>query len=320
MGEVFKWPSFSPFVPYHVSAGQTVIRKFGGLLTCEFLPPPPGRSFMMRQTYRHSVEGPIPDNLRKLIEGDHRPDGPPMHFHQWQTEYFKVEEGICVVEVNGKQTMLTPDDEEISCKAGNIHRFFIHPDSRERMTVILSASDSGVDYQLDRVFFENWYGYWHDALLYQGGLDFIQTLCIHDAGDHYTPGPAWLPFRRLIGYWMCVVIGRWIGGLLGYKPFFREYTTDWDFAVAKMKANPWTRRLVNDSYSSKKAWDAQVELSSRPKPQNADYELLVTDITEENRRKKANGGVNGHAKLSNGTTTAVVVEVEENGEELRKRI
>jgi hypothetical protein len=133
---------------------------------------------MMRQTYRHSVEGPIPENLRKLIESDHRPDGPPMHFHQWQTEYFKVEEGICVVEVNGKQTMLTPDDEEISCKAGNIHRFFIHPDSRERMTVILSASDSGVDYQLDRVFFENWYGYWHDALLYQGGLDFIQTLCV----------------------------------------------------------------------------------------------------------------------------------------------
>lgn len=80
-------------------------------------------------------------------------------------------------EVNGKQMTLTTDD-EISCKAGNIHRFFIHSYSREIMTVILSALDSGVDYQLDRVFFENWYGYWHDALLYQGGLGFIQTLCV----------------------------------------------------------------------------------------------------------------------------------------------
>lgn len=118
---------------------------------------------------------------------------------------------------------------------------------------------------------------------------------------------------------MCVVIGRWIGGLLGYKPFFREYTTDWDFAVTKMKANPWTRRLVNDSYANKKSWDEQVELSSRPKAQNADYELLVTDITEENRRKKANGALNGYAKLANGTATGMAVEVKENGEELRKR-
>jgi hypothetical protein len=46
------------------------------------------------------------------------------------------------------------------------------------MTVYLSASDSGNDYQLDRVFFENWYGYWHDALLHDGGLDWIQFLAV----------------------------------------------------------------------------------------------------------------------------------------------
>lgn len=86
-----------------------------------------------------------------------------------------------------------------------------------------------------------------------------------------------------------------------------------------MKANPWTLWLVNDSYSSKKAWDEQVELSSRPKPQDADYKLLVTDITEENRRKETKFSVNGHAKLSNGTVPGVAVELKGNGEELRKR-
>lgn len=94
---------------------------------------------------------------------------------------------------------------------------------------------------------------------------------------------------------MCVVIGRWIGGLLGYKPFFKEYTTDWDFAVAKMKANFWTRRLVHDSYTSKSPWEEQVKMSSHPKPTNADYERLVTDITEEARARKAANGVNGAA-------------------------
>jgi hypothetical protein len=29
-----------------------------------------------------------------------------------------------------------------------------------------------------RVFFENWYGYWHDALLHDGGIDWIQFLAV----------------------------------------------------------------------------------------------------------------------------------------------
>jgi hypothetical protein len=73
---------------------------------------------------------------------------------------------------------ITPEDGEVSVKAGSIHNFFIHPDSRESMTVYLSASDSGMDFQLDRIFFENWYGYWHDALLHDGGLDWIQFLAV----------------------------------------------------------------------------------------------------------------------------------------------
>ena len=46
------------------------------------------------------------------------------------------------------------------------------------MTVYLSASDAGMDYQLDRIFFENWYGYWHDALLHDGGISLLQYLAV----------------------------------------------------------------------------------------------------------------------------------------------
>ncbi|EMR67310.1 putative cupin -type protein [Eutypa lata UCREL1] len=182
-------PLFRPFVPYHNSAGQTKIVKFGGLLTTEFLEPPPGRCFLFRQTYKQTLDGPIPDNLRQLIESPMRPMGPLLHFHQFQTEYFRVESGVMGIELNGQHRKVYPENGEISVKAGGIHRFYIHPDSPGEMTVYLSASDSGMDYQLDRIFFENWYGYWHDALLHEGKLNFLQYLAIQDGGDAYSVPP-----------------------------------------------------------------------------------------------------------------------------------
>lgn len=153
-------------------------------MTTEFLEPPPGRCFLFRQTYQHNVEGPIPENLRNLIDSPNRPKGPLLHFHQFQTEYFRVESGIMGIEVDGKRLKVTPEDGEISVKAGSIHQFHIHPDSPGEMTVYLSASDSGMDFQLDRIFFENWYGYWHDAMLHEGGLDIIQYLAVSCIAPH----------------------------------------------------------------------------------------------------------------------------------------
>ena len=82
------------------------------------------------------------------------------------------------IEIDGARKSVTSDDGEISVKAGSIHQLFIHPDSLGDMTVYLSASDAGMDFQLDRIFFENWYGYWHDALLHDGGLNFLQYLAV----------------------------------------------------------------------------------------------------------------------------------------------
>ncbi len=234
------------------------------------------------------------------------------------------------IECDGQKKAVTKDDGEISVKAGSIHQFFIHPDSPGDMTVYLSASDAGMDFQLDRIFFENWYGYWHDALLHDGGLSILQYLAvcapyilyintrnrgpflcnfptntpkhrlppiqIQDGGDAYTPAPAWVPFRRTVGYWTCVVLGRWIGGLLGYKPFFKEYTTDWDYAVAKMKGSFFQRHLVEESFAVAKTWPEQVRLCEGGKPANAEFEEWTTQLEEQEGRVKWAGKVNGVGK------------------------
>lgn len=121
-----------------------------------------------------------------------------------------------------------------------------------------------------------------------------------DAGGHYTPAPAWMPFRLFFGYWTSVIIGRWLGGLLGYKPFFKQYSTDWEFAVMKMKSSFWTRRLVDNFWNAKERWAREADLSSGPKPSNADIQYLIEDITEATRAAKAKAagedfgeGVNG---------------------------
>ncbi|KAF6798853.1 hypothetical protein CSOJ01_12588 [Colletotrichum sojae] len=86
----------------------------------------------------------------------------------------------------------------------------------------------------------------------------------------------WVPFRRFICYWGGVFFGRWIGGLLGYKPFFREHT-NWDYAVAKVKGSWFQRHLVEDSYAHAKSWEEQL-LLGHGKPLNAEYEALTTDL------------------------------------------
>ena len=121
---------------------------------------------------------------------------------------------------------------------------------------------------------------------------------IHDAGDHYTPAPKWMPFRRFFGYQSCVIIGRWIGRVFGFQPFFREYTSDWDFAVAKMKGSFWTCRLIPRSYTLTKSWGEQQQTSAGQNPGNADYQFLLEDMTEKARKSQLLNSqmVNGTSK------------------------
>ncbi len=65
-----------------------------------------------------------------------------------------------------------------------------------------------------------------------------------DAGNSYLSPPWWIPFRALIGLFFGIVVGRWIGSLLGYAPFYPEWTSDWQGACDKMEQSWFHRRFA----------------------------------------------------------------------------
>lgn len=117
------------------------------------------------------------------------------------------------IEVNGKSRIVTPADGVVVCHAGNIHRFWCdvldEEGKSEDLVLLLNATDSGKDFVLDRVFFENWYGMRYDSLTYGKGIDLIQMLCV---GFHpfYPPSNS----LGLAGYGLFHVRGGVVDGLL----------------------------------------------------------------------------------------------------------
>ena len=98
-----------------------------------------------------------------------------------------------------------------------------------------------------------------------------------------------------------MILGRWIGGLLGYKPFFKEYTTDWDYAVMKLKGSFFQRHLVEESYAVAKAWPEQLKLSEGRKPINAEFEQWTRQLEGNGHEAvQSNGKFNGVA-IENGS-------------------
>lgn len=65
-----------------------------------------------------------------------------------------------------------------------------------------------------------------------------------DAGGSYLSLPTWIPFSRTVARALGIVVGRWIGGLLGYQPFHKKWTTDWDLACRKMETSIFSRRFA----------------------------------------------------------------------------
>lgn len=65
-----------------------------------------------------------------------------------------------------------------------------------------------------------------------------------DAGDSYLSFPSWVPCRNFLSYWTGVIVGRWVGSLLGYKPFHPEWTTEWVGACKKMETTIFQRRFA----------------------------------------------------------------------------
>lgn len=89
---------------------------------------------------------------------------------------------------------------------------------------------------------------------------------IFDAGDSYLSPPWWVPFRSFVGMWLGIVIGRWLGGLLGYAPFYPEWTTDWQGACDKME-----KRWVHKRYAVR---DAQTRAKATFEKENGEGKSL----------------------------------------------
>ncbi|KUJ21402.1 uncharacterized protein LY89DRAFT_577667 [Mollisia scopiformis] len=228
-------------LPHERNADGTVtIRAFEGAILSRVLPAPAGRAFNFEVIFF-----PNHPRLRQL------PSKPPEHFHPLQEEYVSVSEGALAVEVEGIEHILRPGDPEFVLQRGVNHRLYPAPqnekesqnDKSRKVSCLLSAEGTSSLFALDLVFFENWYTYQEQVVVHGAKLNLIQVMAMFDAGDSYLTLPWYIPMRSLMSRVMGIVFGRWIGSLLGYQPFYKEWTTDWDLACEKMETCMLQRRF-----------------------------------------------------------------------------
>ncbi|KAI1827530.1 hypothetical protein F4861DRAFT_368664 [Xylaria intraflava] len=183
---------------------------------------------------------------------------PPLHFHPYQEEYIEVLQGRLAVEIEGVERILTPKNGEFILQPWCHHRLYSpvteiglqakeHDDDLDDQTTVflLSGQDTDEMFRLDTVFFENWYAYQDRVVVDGEKVNLIQVMSMFDAGGSYLSLPRWIPFNRTIARGMGVVVGRWIGGMLGYQPFYEQWTTDWELACRKMKMSRFQRRFAD---------------------------------------------------------------------------
>ena len=71
-----------------------------------------------------------------------------------------------------------------------------------------------------------------------------------DAGGSYLSFPSWLPFSKRLAQLTGIVVGRCIGGFLGYQPFHWKWTTDWEMACQKMETSIFLKRFADRQMSA----------------------------------------------------------------------
>jgi len=197
--------------------------------------PPPGRTFSFE--CKINVRHPI------MVEVERSGQKPPSHFHPHSWEYMKVTSGRLTIEIEGVPKDYAAEDGEVCVPPGVHHCLYTKSEQPTKCVEFWLSARAAEEMpsRLDQVFFENWYGYQEDILLRGVKPDFIQVLSMFDGGDSYLTLPAWVPFRKALARGLGIVVGRWIGGLLGYQPFYPEWTSDWGEACRKMESH-WSQR------------------------------------------------------------------------------
>ncbi|KAI0850550.1 hypothetical protein F5Y00DRAFT_232639 [Daldinia vernicosa] len=189
---------------------------------------------------------------------------PPLHFHPYQEEYVQVLTGCLAVEVNGREVILSPSDGEFCLRPWVDHRLYPPPipsqDAQKEAAstldsttkFLLSGQQTLKAFKLDNVFFQSWYAYQDEVVIGGKKVDPIQVVSTFDAGGSYLSLPWWVPFRHRISQAVSILVGRWLGGLLRYQPFYREWLTEenWQLACEKMESSYFQRRFADRRHSS----------------------------------------------------------------------
>ncbi|KAF4636548.1 hypothetical protein G7Y89_g1538 [Cudoniella acicularis] len=240
----------APCKPRTFTAGEDPLTKFDGAISMGNLPCPPGRQFLF-----HGFLRPHLGIYKKLIANGQKP---PTHFHPTQWEFFRVVKGHLTVDLNGVPKNITSKDGEIVVPPYTHHVMYGTPGT-ENNEVEFEVSATESENPTDQAFFENWYGYQEDVFQRGEKLDLIQILAMFDAGATYLSPPWWVPFRCFLSLWFHIIVGRWIGALLGYAPYYPEWTTDWDAACDQMEKSWFQRKFaVRDAQVKARArWEKQ---------------------------------------------------------------
>jgi hypothetical protein len=199
--------------------------SFDGAITFRNIPHP-ARHFNLEVTFH--------DHHPHLLRL--RTHEPPPHFHYLQVEYFEVLEGSLYVEVGAHRLLLTSESGELPVMPWVRNRVIPGPvsESQTKTVFLLSGPAAQGTRMLDFIFYENYYRYM-DAMVAEGkAIELIQILCMFDAGGSCVALPWYVPFGMTVSRALGVVVGRWMGGLLGYQPYYREWTTDWEIARQRM--------------------------------------------------------------------------------------
>lgn len=107
---------------------------------------------------------------------------PPLHFHANQAEYIEAVEGKLGLEVEGKEVVLTSEDPEFCIEEWANHRSYpLEPSRQDGSKVVkflLSGEKTPSVFQLNTLFFENWYKYQDETIRTNKKISLIQVLSV----------------------------------------------------------------------------------------------------------------------------------------------
>jgi hypothetical protein len=143
---------------------------------------------------------------------------PPVHFHRYQYESFQViGTGDFTAEIDGKERRIKKGDPAVTIPPLAHHVVYGTPgfDDQEIEFTFSSRDKRGngqdvmKQYLLDRMFFENWYGYQEEVFQGKAKFDFIQILSVWALAYPLT---GFIP-----SYCACSLYLRYLGGLTDMK-------------------------------------------------------------------------------------------------------